>query len=844
MKSVFPFLVFFSGVITLFGGGWPEVPTPVWTSMPPEQVLFAASKPVEIPGGGSGRVNPSQTISFKLPAVPAEQLTALQFKAVLLRPNSAGNRYFLAVRLNDSDLRMLTRNGAFRLMNRGEYFPDSWPGGYKKRMGWIHQINYPTLLGLCRPESRAGDALTYVLDVSDVVRAGENSLEIINAGDPGEGQNTLRITDLQVVTIPAAAVAAIRARAPEALSSEEKMAFLLQQFDPALPLTKKLRGISDVHAQMDELLAYFRTRSPRPVTMRGNTLKQGMTPTETDKKFADDALNNKINSLLAGYPAQLYQDKVDFLTNRTPLRNHDWLAQHNRLIYMRSLAACYRTSGDEKYAQSLFKHLDNWCDVAERNYAPGVLPIWDSLNTGIRGRGLSEILDLALASPALTPAELVNYLYLLYLHGDYLYNTRRMAGNWGITEAEGLAFIGIFVPEFTMSKQWAQTGLRQVRDAFKQQINSDGMHIELNWSYHYHSIEWFGNPSQLAVLNQRKDLAEWLIPESGFEKMYEIVGVCLHPDYRNSAWGDAADEKSLGKMRLAFSRFPQNNLFRYLATERKEGTPPENFRYFPGSGFYSVRSGWDADAVHLLARCGPDGGWHCHFDNGTFELFAYGRNLTPDTGNFTYSQTEGRDWYKASARHQTLTLDDKNIAFAPQPLLASSRPDFTAVMFANQSYPNLQHRRAFAFIAGKYVVVFDEARGDAHGDVAIHFQTAPGAPLKIDGATGVVRTLFPEGANLLFTPLAQSGLKVTEEEGKKANQGSWKPRPAFRYSLVKNNDAPVFFATALVPYRGINAPAVQLLKLPNGDFQLTVDQQLFRLRYRPDVPALLLNPAE
>jgi heparan-sulfate lyase len=140
-----------------------------------------------------------------------------------------------------------------------------------------------------------------------------------------------------------------------------------------------------------------------------------------------------------------------------------------------------------------------------------------------------------------------------------------------------------------------------------------------------------------------------------------------------------------------------------------------------------MRSGWDEDAVCLVLKCGPDGGGHSQPDNGTFDLYAGGRNLMPDAGSYIYSgNPEGRAWFRQTKVHQTLTLDGKNSKYDPRQLLWQPGDSLDILVVENESYENLTHRRAVFFVDKRYFVIVDEAFGSATGDVAIHFQLAPG----------------------------------------------------------------------------------------------------------------------
>src|SRR5690606_7666759 len=53
---------------------------------------------------------------------------------------------------------------------------------------------------------------------------------------------------------------------------------------------------------------------------------------------------------------------------------------------------------------------------------------------------------------------------------------------------------------------------------------------------------------------------------------------------------------------------------------------------FEEAGTYVLRNGWSTEGIYFALHCPPPGlSGHDQPDNGTFELFAYGRWLMPDT---------------------------------------------------------------------------------------------------------------------------------------------------------------------------------------------------------------------
>lgn len=823
-----------------------EPPAPR-NQLPSHTILWDHPETVELKSGKETLWSklPRKTLSFTLSAIPNGKTALLRFTAIRLSPDPArkGHRYAPAFLLNGKELGLLTDSGESRLVNRGLYVPNAWSRGYKKRMYYFETQHFTALLVPQALNDGKTAPWEYILDISDCVKPGENTLELIHDGNPADGPTSIPVSGLQVLAADSAELQKVRTKPPRVRTAEEKADFLLAKVKPGHPL-KAVRKEPDPAKRLARTADYFRTRSPRVRTIAGEITKRGRKLSPVMKKRVDDAVENRIATYLKGYPVEQYGDKVDYLTNRSHDRNADWIAQHNRLGIIRALAEAWRMTGNDTYAKAAVRHLDHWCDVAERNYAPGALPIWNLLNSGVRGRNLSGTIDLLLDYPELKPESLITWLYLLYLHGDYLQNSGRTPSNWGITEAEGLVCAGLYFPELAEADEWSRTGLRQQNRSFSRHLLPDGMDRELNWGYFYYiTILGHWDPSWLVRLNNRTDLNSEMIPTEKFEHLYEVLANFLHPDFRNVSWGDAGDEPAVNKMRLASARFPKNEFFRYIATGRKAGKAPETLcHHLPNAGFYSVRSGWDADAVHLLVKNGPDGGWHNHNDNLTFELFAYGRNLTPDTGNFTYNFLRGRAWYLRTEQHQTLTLDSRNSAFAPKHIGMEHSPQFTAIQLENQSYPDLKHRRAFAFIDGKYLLVFDDAIGSATGETALHFQTAPGADVELNSKALSCRTLFPEGANLLITMLPQDGVTLTKSTGKKANSGIQVDRPALQFAKRKPDGQTLSFVTALIPYRGATPPEVSLKALPGQRIELRVGAQTYRLLRDPERAILKLIP--
>jgi heparan-sulfate lyase len=346
--------------------------------------------------------------------------------------------------------------------------------------------------------------------------------------------------------------------------------------------------------------------------------------------------------------------------------------------------------------------------------------------------------------------------------------------------------------------------------------------------YHLGCINWFLRTYELAKLNK----IENAFPQSYLETielMCEVPMKLCHPDGTNAQFGDAwtGTPGQHSEEFLEWAEKFNRDDFLFLATDGKQGRKPDSTAFaLPQSGLYSMKSGWDKNAISLVLKCGPDGGGHCQPDNGTFELYAGGRNLMPDAGSYIYSgDPEGRRWFRQTKIHQTLTLNGENSKYIPKLLLWKPGENLDILVVENQSYDNLAHRRSVFFVDKKYFVVVDEAIGNATGDVDIHFQLAPDRGDAIFNRDSFsVRTNFTEGWNVLVQTIPQPGVELLEEEGWVSFQYTKKePRPAFCYRLKKSDEkGKLQFVTLVVPYEK-EVPKIKIVRSVIGSGEIDIE---------------------
>lgn len=571
---------------------------------------------------------------------------------------------------------------------------------------------------------------------------------------------------------------------------------LLNRLD-SIKLKSMVSNRNNTAISAKELLDFYKTRKTVKHPINNNSIKT--TISEKDLKQANDALKH----IFVGQPAYpSYFCGEDINWDSRPVPDKEWVWQLNRMRFWNSMGNVYAKTHDERYAKEWCAQIIDWTIKNPRDtdheYA------WRSIEAGIRGYAWSALFFQFIESEHFTPEVLVAFMNSCNDHAEFLMTKYSTGSNWSLMEAEGLAFIAFTFPEFENSEKWKTEAIRRLSIEMNKQVYADGHQRELAIGYHISCINWFYNTYELAKLNGIDDV----FPKSyidTMEKMCEVPLKICFPDGTNAQFGDAWAGKPRQHANLFkewTERFNRED-FLFMATNGKKGQQPEKTAFaLESSGIYSLRSGWSKEAICMVLKCGPDGGQHCQPDNGTFTLYAGGRTLMPDSGSYIYSgDVEGRNWFRQTKVHQTLTLNGENTQYAPKLLKWEPGTNLDILVVENAGYANLTHRRYVFFVDKRYFVIVDEAIGTGIGDVDIHFQLAPGNAV-FDSNNFSVRSDFADGWNLFVRSEKQKGLVLDEEEGKVSFEYTKKEsRPAFRYSIKKTTENKnVQFVTLVAPY--------------------------------------------
>ncbi len=599
---------------------------------------------------------------------------------------------------------------------------------------------------------------------------------------------------------------------------------LLSRLDLTRPDLEQVRSsIAEPKEAVQLLLEYYRQRKSiqHPIATSGI-----MVPSDREFRMADEALDHIFVGQPA-YPSYFCGESINW--NTRPVPDKEWIWQLHRMYFWNAMATVYRYTHDERYAHEWCTQLVDWTDKnphdSDHKYA------WRSIEAGIRGFSWTELFISFIQSPNFTAPVLTAFLNSCFEHASYLMTTYSTGSNWALMEAEGLGFIAMTFPEFGKADSWRAESIKRLSREIEIQVYPDGHQRELAIGYHLGCIRWFQRTFELAKLNQWEDAFSPNYLQI-IEKMCEVPMKIGLPDGTNVQFGDAWAGQP-GQHREKYLKWSQqfNRMdFLYLATDGKKGEAPRQTAYaLPSSGLYSMRSGWNKEAICLVLKCGPDGGGHCQPDNGTFDVYAGGRNLMPDAGSYIYSgDPANRAWFRQTSVHQTLTLDGLNSNYSPDLLLWKPGDVHDILVVENESYPNLTHRRAVFFVNKKYFVVVDEAYGPADGKIDIHFQLAPG-DCNYHPEDLAVITDFSEGWNLLVKARSEEDLLLEKEDGQVSFEYTKKQgRPAFRYRQAKAANQGVRFVTLVVPFHesqsSIKARLLEKSEIPAQVMKIEIEE--------------------
>ena len=525
----------------------------------------------------------------------------------------------------------------------------------------------------------------------------------------------------------------------------------------------------------------------------------------------------------------------------------------NRHQYFITLGQAYWFTGDELYARTFAKHLDEWMDAN-----PPKLGInWaSSLEVAFRSIAWLWAFNFFKSSSSLSNQTFARAWKFLYLSARHLesYLSTYFSPNTHLTgEALGLFYLGTLLPEFKEAKRWQQLGSRILVDQLPVHVSSDGVYFEQSSYYHRYTTDFY---LHLVLLSRANDLAVPAQVEQSLKLLLDHLMYITRPDGTTPLFGDddggrlvMLDTRAANDFRgtvatgaVVFDRGDYKFVAEDAAEELLWLTGAEGLKHFDAiaarqpektsvpfydGGYFVMRDGWTKESNYLLFDCGPHGALNCghaHADALSIDVAANGRTVLVDPGTYTYTgDKELRDWFRSSHAHNTLTLENesssvskgafswKTTAGCRQLNWASEkRFDYVAGMhggFTRFFWPAMV-MRSILFLKGDYWIICDEMTSTAthEGDIWFHFD--PSTKPVLSRGVWDAESGFSIGC---FGP----GEWVEENQWVSHCYGQREPAKAFAFSVDFGSGDVVF--SFLFPRRAETQWQVREIDVQGGD---------------------------
>lgn len=605
---------------------------------------------------------------------------------------------------------------------------------------------------------------------------------------------------------------------------QSKSNLTAQDFDqidlgyPGLEKVKNLVENKKYDAAAKELLVYYKKRSKikhPEYNVEDRVRYYGKPLSKENQEKADKGLDH-LFYVHKGYGYFDYGKDINW--QYWPVKDNEVRWQLHRTYWWIPMGLAYWSSNDEKYAKEwTLQYLDwihkNPLGLSKENDRFA----WRPLEVANRVQDQTALFNLFIQSPSFTPSFLMAFLTNYGKHANYIVENYSEKGNHLLFEAQRIIYAGAFFPEFKNAPDWRKSGIDILNIEIKKQIYPDGMQFELSPNYHTAAINIFLKAFHMAQLAN----IESEFPASYKQTIENMIMAQVNfsfPDYTFPMFGDAwitKKEPAINNFKDWLKVFPNNKVIAYYASDGKKGeTLPFLSHALKDGGFYTFRNSWKDTATVMIVKASPPAFWHSQPDNGTFDIWAKGRNFMPDGGVFVYGGDEEilklRNWYRQTRVHKTLTLDNRDLDSCDAKLMHWSTSDSLDILvYKNPSYADLEHQRVFLFVNKKYFVVLDNVQGNAQGRVGIHFQLAEDNTPLINLKAHTVSTTYKDGNNLFIQNFDTQKSKMMEEEGKVSYfYREESNRPAFVFEQNRTNGQPLSFTTVLYPFIGQVPPRI------------------------------------
>jgi len=406
---------------------------------------------------------------------------------------------------------------------------------------------------------------------------------------------------------------------------------------------------------------------------------------------------------------------------------------------------------------------------------------------------------------------------------------------------------------------WRAVGDFRVNYNANIELFSDGSCIEVAFGYVRYVLNLFIRVPNLCA-NMNIDMNEVVSPElmKTMEKFMIYLMNISTPSANGGSWGQG-DEKGLNTSALTNFKSlidaVDNPNLEWLYSGKTTGEAPDYLSVAYDVGRKAVlRSGWDPQA--LAAQINADGAneTHGHSDDLSLNFYAYGRNLLIDPLCPDYDTVEDiTAWFYTNRAHNTIEINDvkqKGKGRSGELTYTTPRGETETVYskhgteteagdlhpedrelnpmynyFKAETYSYQQNKglyddyevlREILFIEPEYMLVTDYINPmmdqRAVNNYKQHWHVPLNAGLTVDSETGIAKTNFEKGANVI---VAQAmGGEIPLESKLASGWYNTKDQPADYIRYEKTAPGTVTFNTILYPVVPGGQAEVEAQKLP------------------------------
>ena len=470
----------------------------------------------------------------------------------------------------------------------------------------------------------------------------------------------------------------------------------------------------------------------------------------------------------------------------SPSKALSWTIYLNQLNIVNSVAGLYKQTGDEKYAAKAGEWVASWVKQCPAWYGGtqqnGPWP--SPMETRNRMCNCIAAYEVLRKSASLTPEMHLSFLKIMITH------SRSLMSYTGVA-FPGLIAAAVMFPEFSEASTWMEAGEACLRRTVVDRTTFDGAWDTHSISYQGVPVPWAGRSLEILEANagtgDYSAIAEMIRTQAG-----KLTGAMLRIALPNCGLPNIGDTYGRSDWNNATSSFLAQYIYTQFSPDeqaRLNAIEPRLERIkaalaasaglenvadlptstaLPASGYYLMRDSWEPlQAPSLYFDLSPQATGHVHADACHVEMYAYGKPLVCDTGDYFLG------WGYRTALHNTIEIDESEQAWGAQMMpcewLATEAFDYVDGAHAGYEPLGVTHRRKILFARadddrfGDYWILADLLTGTGSHTYEQFFHFAgpsqtQGAKAEMDPTTLTCRSTHDNCPNAVIAPAPAEGL--------------------------------------------------------------------------------------